>query len=137
MAKRTLSRKDGTAWPKSMLRGACIVLNGSGSGSREAFRLWLRVESPDGSGSSSKSWKMAQLPWLWSQLQTLGLWEFLHGSGDDPRHREAFWLRLRLKYLEGSWQNFSARAVPVLLQPRVAGQEALGSRDDAEWLRVR
>ena len=74
---------------------------------------------------------MAQLRWLWPQLQILGFWETLYGSGDDPRHREAFRLRLRLKYLDGFRQNVSARAVPVRLERLIAGQEALDSRDDA------
>ena len=86
-----------------------------------------------GCGSSSDSWKIAQLRWLWPQLQILGFWEFSHGSGDDPRHREAF--RLRLKYLDASGQNALARAVQLLR--RIAGQEDLGSRDDVEWPRQR
>ena len=114
VAKRTLIRKDDTAWPEAGM-GAWIVLNGSGTGSREALRLYLRVKCPDGSCSSSESWKMAQLWRLWPQLQILGLWEFSHGSGDGSRHRETFRLRLRFQYLNGSGQKVSARAVPERL----------------------
>ena len=71
MAKRTLSRRDGTAWPESGIRSLgsferlWLRLQGT-------FRILLRVKCPDGSGSSSESWKTAQHRWLWPQLQVLG-----------------------------------------------------------------
>ena len=140
MVKRTLSRKDGTAWPEAGVRSRDNF---------ERLRLRLKESIPaiapalapslmsrrDGSGSISDAWSMAQLRWLWPHLQILGFWKFLHGSGNDPRPRKAFRLRLRLKYLDGSGgsgQNVSAQAILGRLQPRIAGQEVRGSRDDAE-----
>ena len=58
---------------------------------------------------------------LWPKLKILGFWEFSYGSGDDPRPREAF--RIRLEYLDGSGKTVSSRAVVIRLQPRIAGQE--------------
>ena len=78
MAKRTLSRKDGTDGQKRGC-GAREVLNGFGSSSREAFRHWPwlrpRVKCPDGSGSSSDSEENGpQLRWTRLRLQIFGFW---------------------------------------------------------------
>ena len=72
---------------------------------------------------------------LWPKLKILEFWEFLHGSSDDARPRNSF--RLQLNYLDDPGKTVLARAVLIRLQPRIAGQEVLGSRDDAEWPRER
>ena len=79
---------------------------------------------------------MVQLRWLRLRLIILSLWKFFYGSGVDPQPREASQhrFRLTLKYLSGSscgsGQNCQTRVVP-----RIAGEEVLDSRDDAEWPR--
>ena len=79
----------------------------SGSGSEfnlPRLRFQLRIlencPAPMALASAPNTWIMGLL---------------LYGSGDDPRHREAFRLRLRLKYLDGCGQNVSARVVLVRL----------------------
>ena len=115
MAKRTLSHKDGTAWPESGMRSLdsferlCLRLQVSIPALSTSFimsqrlRLQLRIlengRTPLTLASAANTWNC----------------KFLHGPGDDPRHREAFRLRLRLKYFDGSGQNISACAVTVRL----------------------
>ena len=87
--------------------------------------IFSRVEAGTGTVATvpvpaSTLEKMARLQWLWPRLHIRGFWEFEYGSGDDPRHKAAFRLRLRLKYLNGSWQNVLASVIPVKLQPRIA-----------------
>ena len=133
MAKRTLSRKDGTAWPEAGMRSResserlrlrlqeiipALVLAPAPSLTSRRFRLQLRFRE---NGPAP----VAPAPYAW----ILGI--FFYGSGADPD-------LTTIKYLGGSGQNVSARAVPTRAARifRAAGG-MLSGQEGVEWLKGR
>ena len=74
---------------------------------------------------------MVQLRQPRLRLHMLGFWDFFYGSGADPD-------LTTIKYLGGSGQNVSARAVPTRAARRFrAAGGMLSGQEGVEWLKGR